>query len=67
MDMELHALQHAGFSGPEGELDANDAGLHGMHVEAHFRLAVGGDINWPILLRTGATQLASAQLAVETG
>ena len=58
-------LEHPAFGGPEGEVDGDRAGLDGVQVQADGGPAAGSDRDRPILLRTGAAQLASAQLAVE--
>ena len=66
--VKRHVLQHPALGGPKGEIDGDRAGLARVHCEMHLGAAAGGNVDWPILLlRTGAPQRASAQLAVEPG
>ena len=59
-------LQDASFGGPEREIDFDGSGFDGMDIETHRRAAAGRDVDRPVLLPTGAAELASAQFAVET-
>lgn len=66
-NLKWHALQHPALGRPEGHVDRDGSGLGGVQVHVDRGPGAGGDVEGPVLLRTGAAQLASAPFAVDAG
>jgi hypothetical protein len=59
-------VQHFAFRGPKAEIEIDRTGFDTMNFQPDGRSAAGGNLDRPLLLRTGAAQLASAFFAVES-